>query len=113
MMSRIVQTCENEVLGIIDRVFFDLGWDTLALVFDGLIVEPSSRCQNPAALHGEGGALAKAEGTCAARGWKIKLAEKPLHGLQDKTPRSVTAARTAMQEFAAWEAQLAHSHANQ
>eukprot|EP00966_Prymnesium_polylepis_P182568 4229925-Prymnesium_polylepis.1 len=43
LMSRIVQTCENEVLGIIDRVFFDLGWDTLALVFDGLIAEPSDK----------------------------------------------------------------------
>ena len=41
-----------------------------------------------------------------ARGWDIKLAEKPLHGLQGETPRSVTAARVAMQEFAAFEAQL-------
>ena len=113
LMSRIVQTCENEVLSIVDRVFFDLGWDTLALVFDGLIVEPSSRCQNPAPLHGEGGALKKAEKACKAQGWDIKLAEKPLHwettddGKREcPPPRSVMAARAAMQELAAFEAQL-------
>ena len=103
LMSRIVQTCENEVLGIVDRVFFDLGWDTLALIFDGLVAEPSSSCQNPAAL---ADALEKAEDACKARGWNIKLAEKRLHGKQDETPRSVTAARAAMQESAAFEAQL-------
>ena len=103
LMSRIVQTSENEVLGIIDRVFFDLGWDTLALVFDGLIAEPSSSCQKPAAL---ADALVKAKEACEARGWNIKLAEKRLHGKQGETPRSVTAARAAMQEFAAFEAQL-------
>ena len=106
-MSRIVQTCENEVLDIIDGVFFDLGWNTLALVFYGLIAEPSSRCQSPAPLHGEGGALDKAEKACKARGWDIKLAEKPLNRGQSETPRSVTAARAAMQGFAAFEAQLA------
>ena len=111
LMSRIVQTCENEVLGIVDRVFFDLGWDTLALIFDGLIAEPSSRSQNPAALHGKDGALDKAEKACKERGWDIKLAEKPLHWLQGDTPRSVLAARDALQKFASWEQQLGGYHA--
>ena len=95
LMSRIVQTCENEVLGIVDRVFFDLGWDTLALVFDGLIVEPAEGCQSLALAD----MLAKAKEACKARGWDIELADKPLHGLDGGTPRSVTAAREAMQGF--------------
>jgi hypothetical protein len=102
LMSRIVQTCENEVLGIVDRVFFDLGWDTLALVFDGLIVEPAEGCR-PLAL---ADVLAKAKEACKARGWDIELADKPLHGLQEGTPRSVTAARTAMRDYQAFLTQL-------
>ena len=97
-----MQTCENEVLGIVDRVFFDLGWDTLALVFDGLIVEPVEGCR-PLAL---ADVLARAKEAGKARGWDIELADKPLHGLQEDTPRSVTAARTAMRDYRAFLTQF-------
>ena len=96
LMSRIVQTSEDEVIRIIDQTFFDHGWDTLALVFDGLIAEPSSGCKDQVALTD---VLTEAEARCKAYGWDIKLAEKPLHGLHGGTPRSVTAAREAMQGF--------------
>ena len=39
-MHRIVQACENEVLGIIHRAFFDANYEVRAKVFDGLVVEP-------------------------------------------------------------------------
>ena len=42
MMPRIVESCENEVLGILHLIFCRLGWNVLAKVFDGLIVESAS-----------------------------------------------------------------------
>ena len=111
LMSRIVQTCEDEVLRIVDRVFFNCGWDTLALVFDGLIVEPSAAVPTEDRRDLEY-VLRKAEQACEAQGWRIKLAEKPLHGLQQAAdgrlalPPSVEKARTAVREFNAFLAQL-------
>lgn len=108
LMSRITQTCENEVLSIIDRVFFDLGWDTLALIFDGLVVEPAEGCTSHRQLDGGDGAMAKAEAACKSRGWDIKLAIKKLHRNTEYTaPDTLIAARAVAQAFAAWEAQLA------
>ena len=103
LMSRIVQTCEDEVLTIIDRTMFDLGWDTLALVFDGLIIEPADGNSS----FGIKEAMSKAEEACRAGGWDIKLADKPLHGLQNERPRSVTQAREAMRAYNAWKSQVA------
>ena len=102
-MSRIVQTCEDEVLTIIDRTMFDLGWDTLALIFDGLIIEPADGNSSCSVKE----AMALAEEACRASGWDIKLADKPLHGLQDETPRSVTQAREAVRAYNAWKTQVA------
>ena len=36
-----VQASENEILSIIDRTLFDLGWDVWSLIFDGLMAAPS------------------------------------------------------------------------
>ena len=97
LMSRIMQTCENEVLGIIDRVCFDMGWDALSLVFDGLIVEPGIACVTELA-----DVLKAAEERCSQAGWTIKLAVKPLHGLYQTTadlPPTIAEAREALHRF--------------
>jgi hypothetical protein len=97
LMSRIAQTCENEVLGIIDRVFFDLGWNTIALVFDGLIAEPRGSEAEPLEQ-----CLRKAEAACHSRGWKVVLADKPLHHDGDFVlPRTLTEARQVVREMVA------------
>ena len=75
-MQRIVQACENEVLGIIHRAFFDANYEVRAKVFDGLVVEP--RAGAPSVKS----AMAAAEQACLKRGWEVSLVEKPLHGLQ-------------------------------
>ena len=40
LMPRIVQCCENEVLGMIHRTYCQNYWLVRSKVFDGLIVEP-------------------------------------------------------------------------
>ena len=109
LTSLIIQTCENMVLGIIDKALFDLGWDVLALIFDGLLAEPTTHSGwiaergSPASLED---ALAKAQSACEAKGWKVVLAEKPLHGkyqtADDPLP-TIMNARRAMADFEALE----------
>jgi len=96
LWSRIVQTGEDAVLSIVDRVLFDLGWDVFALIFDGLIAAPSAACAEPDVDE----ALAKAQAACARAGWKVVLAPKPLHGRQDETPKTITRARAALENWA-------------
>ena len=93
LMSRIVQTCENEVLGIVDRVFFDLGWDTLALVF-GLRWADRGTCrglpavgahrragQGKGGMQGEGlGHRAGGQAASWAAGRHTALSDRGTHG---------------------------------
>ena len=78
-----------------------------ALVFDGLIVAPSAACTEPDVKQ----ALEAAEAACKACGWgMIKLAEKPLYGLQCETPKSIANARAALEN---WECrQACHTDIN-
>ena len=64
LWSRIMQTSEDEVLSIIDRALFELGWDVWALVFDGLIAAPSAACAEPDVKK----ALAAAQAACESAG---------------------------------------------
>ena len=42
----------------------------------------------------------RAQEECHARGWKyVKLDDKPLHGLQNETPKTITEARRALDEW--------------
>ena len=95
-----MQTSEDDVLSIIDRALFDLGWDAWALIFDGLIAAPSAACTEPDVNK----ALAAAQAACVRAGWKVVLALKPLHGLQDETPKAITKARAAIEN---WECRQA------
>ena len=95
LWSRIMQTSEDTVLSIIDRTLFDLGWDVWALIFDGLIAAPSTACAEPDVNK----ALAAAQAACERAGWKVVLALKPLHGLQDETTKTITKARAAVETW--------------
>ena len=95
LWSNIVQTWEDEVLGIIDETLFALGWDVWALVFDGVMAAPSAACTEPDIKK----ALEKAQTACEQRGWQIVLAEKPLYGLQDEMPKTVVKAREALESW--------------
>ena len=88
------------MLSIIDRTLFDLGWDVWALIFDGLITAPSATCAEPDVNK----ALAAAQAACVSAGWKVVLALKPLHGLQDDTPETITKALAAIESWACREA---------
>ena len=103
LWSRIMQTSEDEVLSIIDRTLFDLGWDVWALIFDGLIAAPSTACAEPDVNK----ALAAAQAACVRAGWKVVLALKPLNGLQDETPTTITKASAARENWACREAAAA------
>jgi hypothetical protein len=93
LMPRIIQSCENEVLSIIHRRFEDLNWRVRALVFDGLIVEPTGSCLPLP------DAMKEAEKSCFSRGWDVRLVEKPLHGLQNAPMKTVSEARQAMHQL--------------
>ena len=103
LWSRIMQTSEDQVLSIIDRALFDLGWDVFALVFDGLIAAPSAACAEPDVNE----ALAAAQAACVRAGWKVVLALKPLHGLQDEEPKTITKARDAIETWECLQAAAA------
>ena len=90
LMPRIVQFCENEVLGIIHRSFFASGWRVRALVFDGLIAEGPSGTPLPHA------AIDAAQIACREHGWDVRLIEKPLFGQQDAPMRTLERARNAL-----------------
>ena len=99
LFSRALQTCENEVLTIIDKCCYDNEWEVMAKVFDGLVVSPPATPTTP--LDAEGGdcLLRRAERACAEQGWDIRLAEKKLHGLHQAVPETVTEARGALRRF--------------
>lgn len=92
MMSRIIQCCENEVLGLVHRAFCQNGWKVRAKIFDGLVVEPSPNVPS-CTLNAT---IKKAESSCQALGWDIRLVEKPLHGLQAMRPKTINDARSAI-----------------
>ena len=100
LWSNIVQTWEDTVLGIVDETLFGLGWDVWALVFDGVMVAPSAACTEPDLKT----AMGKAQVACEQRGWRIVLAEKPLRGLQDETPKTIVKARAALTNWAVRQA---------
>ena len=104
LWSRIMQTSEDEVLSIfIDRALFDRGWDVFALIFDGLIAAPSAACTEPDVNK----ALAAAQAACERAGWKVVLALKPLHGLQDEEPKTIKNARAAIEAWVCLQAAAA------
>ena len=102
LWSNIVQTWEDEVLGIVDKTLFGLDWDVWALVFDGVMAAPSAACTEPKPDIKK--AMEKAQAACEQRGWRIVLAEKPLRGLQDDTPKTVVKARAALENWAVRQA---------
>ena len=99
LFSRALQTCENEVLTIIDKCCYDNEWEVMAKVFDSLVVSPPATPTTP--LDAEDGdcLLRRAERACAEQGWDIRLAEKKLHGLHEAVPETVTEARAALRRF--------------
>ena len=99
LFRHIARSCEDEVLRVVDRACFDAGFDTLRFVPDGLVVEPGIGCTTELA-----DMLKAAEAQCEQRGWTIKLAVKPLHGLYQTTadpPPTIAEAREALHRFEA------------
>ena len=74
-----------------------------ALVFDGLIAAPSAACAEPDVNE----ALAAAQAACVSAGWKVVLALKPLHGLQDEEPKTIAKARQALETWGCLQAAAA------
>jgi hypothetical protein len=92
MIARIVEACENTVLNILHRSFFEQGWEVRAKIYDGLIAEPGKA----AATRDLESAMCAAEGRCASEGWAVKLIEKPLHNQQDIDLPQIIEARAAL-----------------
>jgi hypothetical protein len=89
LMPRIVQCCENELLGMIHRTYCQNHWLVRSKVFDGLIVEPGPNAHLTITEVNR-----MVESMCRGSGWDIiSLVEKPLHGLQDVLPITIKEAR--------------------
>lgn len=99
-----LQNEENEVLGHIERLLAGLGWDAMALVYDGLMVE--RRADGGVAralfaeLDGDAGALREVERLLLERhDWCIQLKAKKLHGLQDQPVHTVVKADEVVEDI--------------
>jgi hypothetical protein len=92
LLPRIVQSCENEVLGIIHHVFHRHEWRVRAKIFDGVIVEPPPKTATKSIVN----MMRLAESACKEKGWDVRLAEKPLYGLQDDPISTVQESRTVI-----------------
>eukprot|EP01083_Nonionella_stella_P228771 810473_1 len=91
LMPRIVQCCENEVLGIIHRTFHQYNWIVRTKVFDGLVVE-----KGPRATINLQAVTQLAEDSCRIMGWDIRLIEKALHGTQNDAIKTIVNAREVL-----------------
>jgi len=84
---------EDAVLMIVGHELVRLGWEVVALIFDGLMVKhrPDVRLDV-----GTDAALRKVEAVLSEEGWpSVKLVEKPLYGCQNGPLERLEAARAA------------------
>jgi len=94
LMARIVQNCENEILGIIHRFLQHNHWNVLALIHDGVIVEKGQK-----AVMDLDTMMKETISACLLRGWTVDIKEKPLHSLQNEDIATVVEAREIVKEF--------------
>eukprot|EP00541_Cyclophora_tenuis_P019053 CAMPEP_0116573388 /NCGR_PEP_ID=MMETSP0397-20121206/18763_1 /TAXON_ID=216820 /ORGANISM="Cyclophora tenuis, Strain ECT3854" /LENGTH=240 /DNA_ID=CAMNT_0004101941 /DNA_START=134 /DNA_END=856 /DNA_ORIENTATION=- len=94
LMSKILRSCETEIIAIIHRCLENVGWQVRSKIFDGLLLE--RRMESTRAL---GEALKLAETACKLQGWEVSLVERPLHGRQDEPMKTVVEARQALFEI--------------
>ncbi|KAL3769853.1 hypothetical protein ACHAW5_000725 [Stephanodiscus triporus] len=96
LLPRIIQNCENEVLGILHRTFHKNGWAVRAKIFDGLIAEPNGR-GSASSLEST---IMDAQKACKQSGWDAVFVVKPLNGKQDEQMPKVVAAREVLARHA-------------
>ena len=104
LFGRVVQSCQDEILDIVESCFARDGWQAYGRVFDGLIVghtcarTNNSATNSPATLEHKQmqAVLAGAEEACRTAGWDIELAEKPMHGTQDQPMRTLAEGRASL-----------------
>lgn len=95
LLMRVLQACENEVLGILHRTFHNHDCVVRAKIFDGIIVEVREKEVDTGDLIKN--CMELAEQTCKERGWDVHLVEKPLYGLQDYPIDCLEDARDVLQ----------------
>jgi hypothetical protein len=97
LFRRIIESCENEIMRVVHQEFQKNNWIVRAKIMDGIIAEPLGRAALPIAD------LQKlVEVACNERGWDVKLAEKPLLGLQDKPLGILQEARSCLNDMLDW-----------
>lgn len=85
---RIMQDCQNEVLGLIHRSFVNSRWIVRCKIFDKILIEKCPASPKDIAETSEAenleNRLFQIEKLCATFGWDVKLVETQLYGLQDQ-----------------------------
>lgn len=93
-VSRIIHSCETEVLHLLHRSFHMAGWTVRAKMFDCLIVEPGGAMAVPNLKE----IMRIAEERCRSFSrWDLKLVERPLRGRENDPITAVVDARAALQ----------------
>jgi hypothetical protein len=99
LFNRILQSCENEVLGIMHRSFQNHGWTVRAKIFDSLLVERWDQKSEEEDSDEIVDALRLVEKACQSQGWDIRLVEKPLYGKQDDPITILVEARDVVDSY--------------
>jgi len=94
ILSRVLESCENEILTLLQRSFHLQGWITRSKIFDSLIVE-----KGPTAHKNLPDVLDTAENACKMQGWDVVLVEKDLNGKEDRPIKTVEEARQVLREL--------------
>jgi hypothetical protein len=94
MLSRVVQSCQNDVLSQVHRCCHNLGWIARSKVFDTLILERSRDAKS-----GLTDTLKMCQTSCIMQGWDLKLVERDMHGKQDTGIKTIHEARVALSQL--------------
>lgn len=94
MLSRVVQSCQNDVLSQVHRCCHNLGWIARSKVFDTLILERSRDAKS-----GLNDTLKMCQTSCIMQGWDLKLVELEMHGKQDTGIKTIHEARAALSQL--------------
>jgi hypothetical protein len=94
MLSRVVQSCQNEVLSQVHRCCHNLGWIARSKVFDSLILEQSRDAKSSL-----NDTLKMCQTSCIMQGWDLKLVELEMYGKQDNNIKTIHEARVALSQL--------------
>ncbi|KAI2506656.1 hypothetical protein MHU86_7757 [Fragilaria crotonensis] len=94
MFTRVIQSCQSDILSHVQRCCHNLGWLARSKAFDSLILEKGRDAKSSLS-----DALKMCQTSCVMQGWDLKLVEIPMHGLQDNSIKAIQDARLVIAQL--------------